>query len=85
MQNSNLLQVRVLAPTQTFYEGPAVSVSATNKVGDFDILFNHANFFSLLIEGNLIINTGKKTLSLAILHGIIKVTNNQVTLFVYTR
>lgn len=77
------LRVKVIAPTETFYDGPAVSVSAINNVGPFDILANHANFFSLLTQGNVVVNTGIQNLSFPIYQGIIKVTDNQVTLFVY--
>lgn len=78
------LHVKVLSPTQTFYVGPAVSVSAVNKVGPFDVLLGHANFFSLLTACNVAVNTGAQTLSFAITNGIIKVHSNTVTLFVYT-
>lgn len=76
------LAVRVLSPTQTYYSGPAISLSARNKVGPFDILVNHANFFSLLTSGNIRINTGQRTFDIPIAQGIIKVKNNQVTLFI---
>jgi len=76
------LRARVLSPTQTLYDGPALSVSATNRVGPFDILANHANFFSLLTEGNIVVNTGFQTYTFPIQHGIVKVKNNIVTLFI---
>ena len=76
------LRVRVLSPTQTLYDGPALAVSATNRVGPFDILADHANFFSLLSEGNIVINTGFQSLAFPIHHGIAKVKNNMVTLFI---
>ncbi len=78
-----LLKVKVLSPTQSFYEGPAVSVSAINKVGPFDVLANHANFFSLLTKGDIVVNTGNQSLTFPITHGIIKVHSNLITLFVY--
>lgn len=77
------LRVKVLAPTQAFYDGPAVSVTATNKVGPFDILADHANFFSLLTESEIIVNTGTQKFTFPATHGIIKVHNNTVTLFIY--
>ena len=83
MQDSADLKVKVLSPTQAFYDGPAVSVSATNKVGPFDVLVNHANFFSLLTKGDIVVNTGTQELTFPITHGIIKVHNNVITLFVY--
>ncbi len=75
------LHARVLSPTQTLYDGPALSVSATNKVGPFDILADHANFFSLLTEGDIVVNTGFQSFVFPIQHGIVKVKNNTVTLF----
>lgn len=77
------MHVRVLSPAQIFYEGPARTVSAHNKVGPFDILANHANFFSLLTAGDIAIDTGAQTLHFPVQHGIVKVTNNAVTLFIY--
>ena len=76
------LRARVLSPTQTLYDGPALSVSANNRVGPFDILADHANFFSLLTEGNIVINTGFQSFAFPIHHGIVKVKSNEVTLFI---
>lgn len=76
------LRARVLSPTQTLYDGPALAVSANNKVGPFDILADHANFFSLLTEGDIVINTGFQSYTFPIQHGIVKVKNNEVTLFI---
>ena len=77
------LHVKVVSPAQIFYEGPADSVSATNKVGPFDILVNHANFFSLLSEGDIVVRVANQDLHFPIKHGIVKVTNNITTLFIY--
>ena len=77
------LHVKVISPSQIYYEGPAESVSAKNKVGSFDVLSDHANFFSLLTEGDIVIETGAQKLKFPIKHGIVKVTNNIVTLFIY--
>lgn len=76
------LHVRVLSPTQTLYDGKALAVSAINKVGPFDILADHANFFSLLTEGDIAVNTGFQSLTYPIHHGIVKVNNNNITLFI---
>lgn len=76
------LAVRVLAPTKKIYEGPAISITASNKVGQFDILVDHANFFSLLIESQVVVNTGVQNLTFPIGEGLLKVKDNHVTLFV---
>jgi F-type H+-transporting ATPase subunit epsilon len=75
------LTVRILAPTNRIYEGPAVSVSASNRVGPFDVLVGHANFFSLLVESQVVVDTGMQKLNIPINQGLIKVKNNVVTLF----
>lgn len=77
------LHVKIISPAQTYYDGPAMSVSAVNKVGPFDILADHANFFSLLVEGDIVINTGTQTLRFPTTHGIVRAANNQITLFIY--
>jgi F-type H+-transporting ATPase subunit epsilon len=76
------LHVRVLSPTQTHYDGPATAVSAENAVGPFDILADHANFFSLLTPSLVSITTETQRYELKIQQGIIKVKNNAVTLFI---
>lgn len=74
--------VRVLAPTKKLYDGMAVSITARNKVGQFDVLAGHANFFSLLSESQVVINTGSQNLTFPISGGLLKVKSNTVTLFV---
>lgn len=76
------LTVRVLAPTKKLYEGKAVSVTASNKVGRFDILAGHANFFSLLNQSEVVVNTGSQTLTFSINEGLLKVKKDVVTLFI---
>lgn len=76
------LNVKIFTPYQTYYQGEAVSVSANNKTGPFDVLFAHANFFSLLTAGNVVVETGYASLSFPLDRGVIKVTNNLVTIFV---
>jgi F0F1-type ATP synthase epsilon subunit len=76
------LKVRVISPYQTRYDGEAVSVSASNRTGPFDILPGHINFFALLTGGTVTLNTGFQVLEFPIARGIVRVTNDQVTLFV---
>ena len=76
------LHVQILSPTQTYFDGPARSVSAVNKVGPFDILADHANFFSLLETGVVRVGDEHQTLKFPISKGLIKVHNNVILLFV---
>lgn len=83
MEDPKVLSVKVLSPTQILYDGPASSVSANNRLGPFDILPEHANFFSLLTRGNILVNTDVKVFTFPAQHGIIKVSSNKVVLFIY--
>jgi F0F1-type ATP synthase epsilon subunit len=76
------IKVKLFSPFQTYFQGEGVSVSAQNAVGPFDILPGHSNFFSLLTAGDIVIDTGFQQVKVTIPNGIVRVSNNQVTLFV---
>lgn len=82
MSQAPLLKVTARAPFQLYYDGPARSVSAANQVGDFDILPGHADFFSVMTPGEVVIQTENDNVSFAITNGIITVRNDEVMLFV---
>ena len=77
-----VLTVIARSPFHIYYEGPATVVSAANKVGPFDILPGHADFFSLLIPGEVNIETDGDPVSFDISDGIAAVRDNEVMLFV---
>lgn len=78
------LSVIARAPFNVYYEGKAEAVSATNKVGRFDILPGHADFFSILKSDDVTIEPGggADPVSFTINNGIITVRDNEVLLFV---
>ncbi|MGH7142000.1 MAG: hypothetical protein ACREF5_00760 [Candidatus Saccharimonadales bacterium] len=76
------LTVIARAPFHVYYEGAATAVSAVNKVGKFDILPGHADFFSVMSSGEVNIETEADTINFAISNGIIGVRNNEVMIFV---
>ena len=75
------LQIKVFSPYQVFFEGSAISLSATNDTGPFDVLYGHSNFFSLLLPGIVRVNSGFNQLEIEITNGILKTTGNSVVLF----
>ena|SRR5215469_673808 len=77
----NRFNVHIFSPYETYYQGEAVSLSATNRTGPFDILAGHINFFSLLTGGTVVLNTGFQQLEFQIARGILRVSHNDVTLF----
>lgn len=76
------LNVIARAPFHIYYEGQAQRVSASNKVGTFDILPGHADFFSVLQPGDVNIETETEMVTFAITNGIMAVRDGAVMLFV---
>ncbi|HET7673817.1 MAG TPA: hypothetical protein VFK11_04895 [Candidatus Saccharimonadales bacterium] len=81
-EEADELTVIARAPFHIYYEGPAEVVTATNKVGQFDILPGHADFFSILSPGEVLIETKAKSVNFDISNGIVAVRDNEVMLFV---
>ncbi len=50
-----IMEVKVYAPFQVYFEGSAYSVSAVNDTGPFDILPRHHNFLCMLVPCNLVV------------------------------
>ncbi len=81
-QTSETLKVIARAPFELYYEGEASSVTAANKVGEFDVLPGHADFFSVLSPGQVIIETNGEPTKFDINNGIVTVRDNEVMMFV---
>jgi len=75
------LKVIARAPFELYYEGEAKLVSGENRVGKFDILPGHADFFSVMTPGEVVIETEKDPVSINITNGIIGVRDDSVLLF----
>ena len=81
-KSGSSLNVIARAPFHIYYEGEAQVVTALNKVGPFDILPEHADFFSMLEPCEVVIETENDTVSFKASSGIISVRDNEVLLFV---
>ncbi|MDB5183112.1 MAG: atpC [Candidatus Saccharibacteria bacterium] len=77
-------QLRVIAraPFQVYYEGQARIVTASNRIGRFDILPGHADFFSVIIGGDVAIQTDTETITFPTTGGVVGVRGDEVMLFV---
>jgi hypothetical protein len=82
-QTSRLtMNVKVYSPFRSYYDGPAVSISAENATGPFDILPHHHNFISLLNPCDLIIRISEKDeQKIVISGGIMHVKADEVIVF----
>lgn len=77
------IKVIARAPFHVYYEGEAVSLSAFNKVGPFDVLPGHADFFTMLTPCEIRIDNGidKDLITFEVRNGILTVRDDQVMLF----
>jgi F0F1-type ATP synthase epsilon subunit len=83
MNKQGTLNVIARAPFTVYYEGEATAVSALNQVGPFDVLPGHADFFSVLEPGQVIVEVPNgDPISFDINAGIITARSNEVHLFV---
>jgi len=85
-KQSEFLQVKVYSPFKVYFNDRALSISAENDTGPFDILPKHHNFMSLLNACDLIVRLrardGKdKEQKIRISRGIMHVRQDQVTVF----
>lgn len=78
---STQLNVIARAPFEVYYEGVAYAVSAANKVGKFDVLPGHADFFSVLTPCEVIIEIDGEPVTFKLMNGIITVRDDNVMLF----
>jgi F0F1-type ATP synthase epsilon subunit len=79
---SDSMTVKVYAPFKVYFDGPASSLTAVNRVGQFDILPNHHNFISLLEPGDVTVRApSQPDFKLPINRGVIHVKADEVKVF----
>jgi F0F1-type ATP synthase epsilon subunit len=76
------MKVKIYAPFKIYFDDVATSVTATNRVGPFDVLQGHHNFISLLAPGEVIVRAeGKADFKMQINRGVIHVKADEVKVF----
>lgn len=76
------INVKIYSPFKVYFNEPALSVSAENDTGPFDILPKHHRFMTLLNAGDLTVRKvqgGEQKFRIA--RGIMHVKQNQVIVF----
>jgi len=78
----HFMRVKVHSPFHDYFDGQALSVSAVNATGPFDILPKHHNFISLLGPCEVVIRTvDEAEQKIRISGGIMHVKADQVIVF----
>jgi len=76
------MHVKVYSPFKIYYDSAATSVTATNRVGPFDVLQGHHNFISLLLPGDIIVRAdGKDDFKMRVNRGFIHVKADEIKVF----
>jgi len=79
--DSKTVNVKVYSPFRVYFNGPALSVSAENETGPFDVLPKHYNFMTLLNPGIITVRTEQKDQKFQIARGVMHVKNNGIIIF----
>ena len=83
MNNQQTFKIKVVDAEQILINTEAVSLSARNRKGKFDILANHQPFICLLSRGDVIIRKpDKKAEAFTIEKGILRIAENQAVIMV---
>ncbi len=75
------IKVKVYSPFKVYFDEEAISISAENATGPFDVLPKHHNFMTLLNPCELVIRQVGGEQRIRIARGIMHVAHDQVTVF----
>jgi F0F1-type ATP synthase epsilon subunit len=79
--DSKHMYVKVYAPFKVYYDDQAISITAVNDTGPFDILTGHHNFMTLLNPCDVIVRTDRGEEKIPIQRGVMHVKADQVIVF----
>ena len=76
------MQLEILSPEATIYQGDATAVQFPGSTGSFQVLDNHAAMIASLQQGDIRVRTGEGELRFEISGGFVEVLRNQVSVLV---
>lgn len=79
--DKSVMHVKVYSPFKIYFDEEAVSISASNETGPFDILPGHHNFMTLLNASDILVRSSRGDQKIHITRGIMHVKADQVTVF----
>ncbi len=84
MNKKTLLEVKVFCSPvigEESFRGVAEAVSSQNKLGKFDILPEHTNFITLIVDDLTIYAPDKKKITYQFERGVLEISENKVNVF----
>lgn len=76
------MNVSILSPLKTLFQGEATSVNLPGKIGAFTVLGNHAPIVSTLDKGVITITNKEENTEIEIVSGFVEVHDNEITICV---
>ena len=76
------MNVSILSPLKTLFQGEATSVNLPGKIGAFTVLENHAPIVSTLDKGVITITNKEENTEIKIVSGFVEVHDNEITICV---
>lgn len=73
------MELNIITPDQSVFNGQATSVTVPGSAGSFEILKDHAPIISTLEDGKVIIRNNKDIEVIIIKGGVVEVLNNKIT------
>ena len=81
IEDGKSMHVKVYAPFKTYFDGIALSISAVNDTGPFDILPKHHNFMTLINACDILVRTDRGEEKITVAKGIMHVKADDVIVF----
>ena len=74
------MHVKVHAPYKVYFDDEAISISAVNETGPFDILPGHHNFMTLVSPCDIVVRTVRSQETIPIQRGIMHVKADEIVI-----
>jgi len=81
LNGAQTMRIKVYSPFKVYFDENALSISAVNDTGPFDILPRHHNFMTLLSPCELTIRATNRRQRIRISRGIMHVKADRVIVF----
>lgn len=76
------MQVKIITPDSTAFEGEAQAITFPGNGGEFEVLNQHAAMISLLKQGTMRLKTNSSEQTFNVDGGVVEVLNNNVVVLV---
>lgn len=76
------LSIEIVSPTKILYSGEATEVVAPSVKGEVGLLPMHADYMTLLAQGNIEIKNGTQTKTFSITGGVAKIEKDKLLVLV---